>query len=55
MMVMGIRENTRLLKLRNDFHYFDETLRTNMSKAYQKSKNRLILIDNEVFWEGSEL
>ncbi len=45
--MVGIGKSTMLLRMRSDFHPFDESARSVMAKAYSKSKNRLILLDNE--------
>ena len=48
MITVGIGKTSRLLRLRNDFRLLDESIMSNMAKSYLKSKNRLILLDNEV-------
>ena len=48
MITVGIGKTTRLLKMRSDFRLLDEKARSSLGKAYSKSKNRLILLDNEV-------
>jgi hypothetical protein len=48
LLILGIGKTTRLLRTRIDFCSVDEYQRYMISKAYENSTNRLILLDNEV-------
>ena len=48
---VGMGKTTRLLKMRIDFCLLDENVKSCMAKAYLNSKNRLIILDNEVLLE----
>eukprot|EP00830_Metopus_es_P006955 TRINITY_DN1658_c0_g2_i1.p1 TRINITY_DN1658_c0_g2~~TRINITY_DN1658_c0_g2_i1.p1 ORF type:complete len:988 (+),score=161.66 TRINITY_DN1658_c0_g2_i1:67-3030(+) len=46
-MSVGMGKTTRLLKMRNDFSPLNEVVKSAMAKGYQRSKNRVIILDNE--------
>jgi len=48
MIIIGIGKTTQIFRRRNDFLVVDEATKSKIVKAYTKSKNRLILLDNEV-------
>jgi hypothetical protein len=48
MIIIGIGRTTQIFRRRNDFLVIDEATKTKIVKTYIKSKNRLILLDNEV-------
>eukprot|EP00826_Nyctotherus_ovalis_P018284 TRINITY_DN15458_c0_g1_i1.p1 TRINITY_DN15458_c0_g1~~TRINITY_DN15458_c0_g1_i1.p1 ORF type:complete len:356 (+),score=110.58 TRINITY_DN15458_c0_g1_i1:1847-2914(+) len=60
MIIIGIGRTTQIFRRRNDFLVVDEATKTKIVKAYNKAKNRLILLDNEGTlgpcdpWKGSE-
>ena len=48
LITLGLRKTSQLLRMRNDFFLLDEFQKLCISQAYNKAKNRLILLDNEV-------
>ena len=47
MIMVGLGKTSILFRMRSDFRLLEESAKSQIAKAYSKSKNRIIILDNE--------